>query len=163
LAEKIDHSRNEIRRLLAAAPSLQPTVRGVIGASLDDAKEAALKELHAGKRRVIDLAGLSYTQEQVIDDWFPELPPKLLSEDPYAAERITQAAASKVGLRAHKSTLRTNNLGGFQLIDQAFAVVAGENFSLTEKQVLEICANRREMNGGGRTGETGVTIAYQSV
>ncbi len=143
--KKIDHARNEIRRLLAAAPSLQPTVRGVIGATLDGAKEVALKQLHVGKRRVIDLAGLSYTQEQVIDDWFPELPPKQLSEDPYAAERITQTAASKVGLRAHKSTLRRNNLGGFQLIDRASAVVAGEKFDLTEKQVLEICANRREM------------------
>ena len=129
--KKIDHARNEIRRLLAAAPSLQPTVRGVIGATLDGAKEVALKQLHVGKRRAIDLAGLSYTQEQVIDDWFPELPPKQLSEDPYAAERITQTAASKVGLRAHKSTLRRNNLGGFQLIDRASAVVAGEKFDLT--------------------------------
>jgi hypothetical protein len=116
--DKINEARGEIRRLLASAPSLRPTIRAVIADSLSSAKEAALKGMHVSERRVIELDRLSYREEQVTDDWFPTPPPQLAA-DSHEVERAAIVAAKEVGLKAHKGPMLRNSL---RLVDRSGAV-----------------------------------------
>jgi Domain of unknown function DUF29 len=83
--DEINRARSDIRDLLARSPCLRPTVQTVIAKSLGCAKVSALKELCPGKRRAIDLTGLSYSPEQVVENWFPK--PPLPTEEPAGFSR----------------------------------------------------------------------------
>jgi hypothetical protein len=140
--DKINKARGEIQHLLASAASLRPTIGAVIAESLFRAKEAALEGMSMGDRRVIELGRLSYSEEQVINDWFP-MPPSQPKAESDAIEQTASVAATKVGLLARKSPLQRSTLRGFQLVDKrSRAVVAGDKFDLTAERVLEICADR---------------------
>jgi hypothetical protein len=70
--DTIIEQRGEIERLLADAPSLRPTVSGVILAEIGRARRRAVAALagHGVEARA-DLDSLAYTDEQVLGDWFP--------------------------------------------------------------------------------------------
>jgi Domain of unknown function DUF29 len=64
--------RGQLRRLLKDSPSLRPTIATVIAEELPDARERAARSLSAhGAQARVDLAGLSFTDEEVLGPWFP--------------------------------------------------------------------------------------------
>lgn len=72
-AETIRQQRDEIERVLTQAPSLRRTVPGVIGEELRGARRrvsAALADY--GEQCRVDISALTFTEEQVLDDWFPD-------------------------------------------------------------------------------------------
>jgi hypothetical protein len=72
--ETIREQRDEIERVLKEAPSLRRTVPGVIGEELPGARRrvsAALTDY--GEQPRVDVGALTFTEEQVLDDWFPDI------------------------------------------------------------------------------------------
>ena len=72
-AETIRAQRDEIERVLKEAPSLRRTVPGVIAEEL----RGAGRRVHAaladyGEQSRVDIGALSFSEEQVLDDWFPD-------------------------------------------------------------------------------------------
>ena len=73
-AETIREQRDEIERVLKEAPSLRRTVPGVIGEEHRGARrrvQAALADY--GEQPRVDINALTFTEEQVLDDWFPSV------------------------------------------------------------------------------------------
>jgi len=69
----IREQRAEIDLLLEDAPSLRQTVGDVISKRLDKAKEqvrAALADY--GEQPRVDIGSLTFAENQVLGDWFPE-------------------------------------------------------------------------------------------
>ena len=72
-------ARTEIEDLLERSPSLRQEVGREIVRQTKRAHELAIRDL--GRRGEIDAAAIaalraaSYTEEQVLGDWFPEEPP----------------------------------------------------------------------------------------
>jgi len=65
--------RAEIEALLDDKPSLEPTVAAVIDEELPVARRLALLNLKQyGEAPRVDVATLSYTEEQVLGSWLPD-------------------------------------------------------------------------------------------
>jgi hypothetical protein len=70
--DSIDAQRREIERLLEDSPSLRGEVPGLIEGETPRARRAVLRTLvRYGEQPATDLGQLSYTEEQVLGDWFP--------------------------------------------------------------------------------------------
>jgi len=68
----IQRQRNEIEALLKDSPSLRQTIPGVIEAARSKARRVAELELaDFGEQPQTDLNAVSYTEAQVMGDWFP--------------------------------------------------------------------------------------------
>jgi len=71
--ETIAQKRGDIERVLADSPSLRPTVPRVIDNELGKARRVAALALGGhGEQPRVDLGGVRYTAEQVLEDWFPD-------------------------------------------------------------------------------------------
>jgi hypothetical protein len=70
--ESIDTQRREIEYLLEDSPSLRGEVAGMIDKETLRARRAVLRTLmRQGEQPATDLDQLSYTEEQLLGDWFP--------------------------------------------------------------------------------------------
>lgn len=70
--DSIDAQRRDIEYLLDDSPSLRREVGNMISAETLRARRAVLRTLlRHGERPTADLDKLSYTEEQVLGDWFP--------------------------------------------------------------------------------------------
>jgi hypothetical protein len=70
--DTIQEQRDAIERLLADAPSLGPAIPAVVTRELGRArKRVGLALTDHGETPRVDLTSLSYTEGQVIGDWFP--------------------------------------------------------------------------------------------
>jgi Domain of unknown function DUF29 len=72
-AETIREQRDEIERVLKEAPKLRQT----IGTVVDDELRGARKRVRAtladyGEQPRVDIDALTFTEEQVLGDWFPD-------------------------------------------------------------------------------------------
>jgi hypothetical protein len=68
----IQRQRDEIEAVLTDSPSLRQTIPAVIEAASGKARRVAELELaDFGEQPQIDLNAVSYTEGQVIGDWFP--------------------------------------------------------------------------------------------
>ena len=73
--ETIQDQRSEIEAVLADSPSLRPTVPTVIDRELGKARRAAALALAGyGEEPEADLESLHYMTDQVVGDWFPDVP-----------------------------------------------------------------------------------------
>jgi Domain of unknown function DUF29 len=73
--ETIQEQRNEIEAVVADSPSLQATIPTVIDNELGKARRvAALARAGYDELPRVDLEGVRYTAEQVLGDWFLEVP-----------------------------------------------------------------------------------------
>jgi len=73
--ETIVRARGEIERLLEDSPSLRPAVDVIIVRELPRARRLAALALrrHSEQPRV-DLQAISYSEAQVLGEWFPDVP-----------------------------------------------------------------------------------------
>ncbi|WP_428487778.1 DUF29 domain-containing protein [Rhodopila sp.] len=68
----IDRARNGIFKVLKDNPSLRPAVAGLIADETPDVRTLVVKLLNRyGEQPGLDTDSLTFTQEQVLDDWFP--------------------------------------------------------------------------------------------
>jgi hypothetical protein len=73
--ETIVRARGEIERLLEDSPSLRPAVAAAIAREHPRARRLAAVSLQRyGEKPRIDLSDVSYTEQQVLNDWFPGFP-----------------------------------------------------------------------------------------
>lgn len=76
--ESIDDARNEIDVLLEDSPSLKTEIAAAIATEMKRGSRKAIREL--GKHRELNpgivarIAAASYTQDQIVGDWFPPEP-----------------------------------------------------------------------------------------
>lgn len=73
--ETVGRARVEIEQLLRDSPSLRPQIPTLVAEALPKARrfaEMAL-ELH-GEIPLVDLKSVTYTQDQVLGEWFPGAP-----------------------------------------------------------------------------------------
>lgn len=74
----IRQARIEIRRILSDSPSLNREISGMITAETSPAVEYAIQDLHEfdeiDRHQLPSLRTASYTEEQVLGEWFPEEP-----------------------------------------------------------------------------------------
>jgi hypothetical protein len=64
--------RKELSRLLKGQFTLRATVPAVIEDEIDDARQEALEELaDYGETPRVDVAGIAYTEDQILGPWFP--------------------------------------------------------------------------------------------
>jgi hypothetical protein len=71
----VRNARREIKRTLKDSPSLRSAVPRLIAEETPDARDdvaAALTDY--GEHPLVDLGSLTFTEDQVIGDWFPEDP-----------------------------------------------------------------------------------------
>jgi len=70
--DSIDAQRRDIEYLLDDSPSLRRQVGNMIGTETPRARRAVLRTLtRHGEQPTTDLDQLSYTEDQVLGDWFP--------------------------------------------------------------------------------------------
>ena len=70
--ETINRVRDDIDRALIDSPSMKPLVAGMITAETPrSARQVARSLALHGERSVVDLASLTFTEDQVLGDWFP--------------------------------------------------------------------------------------------
>jgi hypothetical protein len=70
--DTVIRARIDIEELLEDSPSLGPTIPTALARATKYARRRALNSLRAhGETPTTDLNNLSYTAEQVLDDWFP--------------------------------------------------------------------------------------------
>jgi hypothetical protein len=70
--ETVREQRSGIQMLLDDSPSLRPLVPDIIGKLLIEAREKASASLaDRGEEPGVDLAGLGYTEDQVLGSWLP--------------------------------------------------------------------------------------------
>jgi Domain of unknown function DUF29 len=71
--DTVAEQRDELERLIADAPSLRPTVPRVIANEVIRARRRVVAELAArGEAARTDLRNVTYSDEQVLGDWFPD-------------------------------------------------------------------------------------------
>jgi hypothetical protein len=73
--ETVREQRRQLRTLLDESPSLRPTLPAVLGSELPEARQQVIASLadHNEQPR-LDPAGLTYTDDQVLDPWLPDGP-----------------------------------------------------------------------------------------
>ena len=75
----IRQARTEIRRILGDSPSLRGEVPSMIAGEMRPAIEYAIEDLQEfdelDRLQLPSLRKASYTEEQIIGDWFPDKPP----------------------------------------------------------------------------------------
>ena len=70
--ESVLRARDEIEQLLDDSPSLRQTVDALIAKRTPAARRLALKALARHRETpLVDVAGLNYTEAQVLGDWWP--------------------------------------------------------------------------------------------
>jgi Domain of unknown function DUF29 len=73
--ETLDHARYEIEDLLKDSPSLRPAVAGLISDMMPKARRFAGNALaRHGESARVGLETISYSDDQVLGDWFPDAP-----------------------------------------------------------------------------------------
>ena|SRR6201995_5844721 len=73
--ETILRSRRDIRKLLRRSPSLRRHVVGMVADAIVDQRELVAQTLRLyDEAPIVDLNSLHYTEEQVLEDWFPDDP-----------------------------------------------------------------------------------------
>jgi hypothetical protein len=66
-------ARGEIDQLLRDSPSLRPSVSELVASRLPTARRAAVASMAQYRETArVDVAGLDYTDAQVVGDWWPE-------------------------------------------------------------------------------------------
>jgi hypothetical protein len=71
--ETIDRARSEIEDLLNDSPSLRTKVSGLVTKMLPKARRFIDKALtRHGETARVPLATITYDEEQVLSDWFPD-------------------------------------------------------------------------------------------
>jgi hypothetical protein len=69
----IDRARSEIEDLLSDSPSLRPKVSGLVEQMLPKARRLIDKALSRhGETARVPLATITYNEDQVLSDWFPD-------------------------------------------------------------------------------------------
>ncbi len=70
--ETILQQRGEIPRVLKEAPSLRPAIATVLAEETDAARKRTRLSLAAfGEQPLVDIDSLTFTEDQVLGDWFP--------------------------------------------------------------------------------------------
>jgi hypothetical protein len=73
--DTIDRARSELEALLEDSPSLSSAVGGIIARALPKARRFAGAALaRHGETPPIDLRTITYSEDQVLDGWFPNEP-----------------------------------------------------------------------------------------
>ncbi len=73
--ETIVRARGEIERLLEDSPTLRPTIGAAIARELPRARRPAALALSRHREQPrIDLQAISYSEQQVLGEWFPDAP-----------------------------------------------------------------------------------------
>ena len=71
--DTIYRTRISMERVLRYSPSLRRTVASVVAEELPHAAILAARSLESfGEQPRVDIASLTYTEQQVIGDWFPD-------------------------------------------------------------------------------------------
>jgi hypothetical protein len=71
--ETIDRARSEIEDLLNDSPRLRPKVSGLVAEMLPKARRFVDKALiRHGETARVPLATITYNEDQVVGDWFPD-------------------------------------------------------------------------------------------
>jgi hypothetical protein len=71
--DTVIEQRDEVERLIGDSPSLRPTVPDVIANELIRARRRTAAELAGrGETAPTDLNNLTYSDQQVLGDWFPD-------------------------------------------------------------------------------------------
>jgi hypothetical protein len=71
----IDRARGDVERLLEESPSLRHEVPGIVSRESSRARRSAGKAFaRHGESPRVDLEMLTYSEDQVLGDWFPDAP-----------------------------------------------------------------------------------------
>jgi hypothetical protein len=73
--DTVSRARADIEDLLQASPSLRPKLEAVVAEQLPRALKLAASSLaHHGETTRVSLGAISYSADQVLNDWFPPRP-----------------------------------------------------------------------------------------
>lgn len=73
--DTVRRARRQIQQVLKESPSLRPEVPGMVASELTGMKRlVAAAMADYGESPVRDPSGLTYTEAEILDDWFPSSP-----------------------------------------------------------------------------------------